>query len=521
MMTDPVSYKHTAVLDGAAASRAEPCAIVIFGASGDLARRKLIPALYNLALARQLPPGFAVVGFGRTEKTDAAFREEMLAAVNEFSRQRPADPAVWKTFADSLVYHVADYDDPAGYRRLAERLSAHDRERGTGGNRLFYLATPPATFPVIIENIGAAGFTGDGPDSPGWERILVEKPFGSDLDSARDLNRRILNGFPEPFIFRIDHYLGKETVQNIIVARFANTIFEPLFNHRHVDHVQITVAETVGVESRARYFDSIGILRDMVQNHMLQLLALVAMEPPVSLAAEAIRDEKLKVLKALRPMTPADVRECVVRGQYAPGVIGAGNVSGYRGEKDVPPDSRMETFAALKLFIDNWRWAGVPFYLRAGKRLPRKVTEVTVVFKDVPRILFNKREDKPLEPNTLHLHIQPDEGMRLRFCVKVPGTETEVRGANMDFTYGTSFGKEPPEAYERLLLDAMRGDATLFTRVDEVDAAWQFVTPILRAWEAAPPPEFPNYAAGTPGPREAEELLGRDGRKWVKHGNTE
>jgi glucose-6-phosphate 1-dehydrogenase len=489
----------------------EPCTMVIFGATGDLTSRKLVPALYNLARERRLPGGFSVVGFARREWDDAHFRQVLLDGVDANSRNGAAEPALWESFAAGLFYHRATFDDPAAYRTLAERLGHIDAERGTGGNRVFYLATPPESYPDIIKNLGEAGL-GRSPNG-GWTRIIVEKPFGRDLESAKALNQQLLAVFDEAQVFRIDHYLGKETVQNLLVLRFANAIFEPLWNRRHIDHVQITVAESIGVEDRAGYYDSSGALRDMIQNHLTQLLTLTAMEPPVAYDANAVRDEKVKVLRAITPVAPADAARFVARGQYGAGSVSGRPIPGYREERGVAPGSQTETFVALKLFIDSWRWAGVPFYLRSGKALPRRVSEIAVQFKTVPTMLFADTPMNDIEPNVLAIKIQPDEGITLKFESKVPG-QSQIRPVTMDFRYGTSFGVASPEAYERLLLDCMLGDSTLFTRRDEVEASWALITPIHQGWAAAPPLPFPNYEAGTWGPAAADELMARDGRAW-------
>jgi glucose-6-phosphate 1-dehydrogenase len=490
----------------------EPSVMVIFGASGDLTRRKLMPALYNLARERLIPPGFSVVGFARSEDDQQHFRAQMLDAVNQFSRSRPAQPAVWETFAEGMHYVQSGYDDPAGYRQLADLLQQLDRERGTGGNRVFYLATPPGAYPEIVAQLGPSGLAR--PSEPdAWTRIIIEKPFGRDLATARELNRQLTSVFQEDQIYRIDHYLGKETVQNILVFRFANGIFEPIWNRRYVDHVQITVAESIGLEGRGRYYDQTGALRDMVQNHLLQLLSLVAMEPPIAFDADAVRGEKVKVLHAVRPYHPSDVPRLTVRGQYGPGTVGAEAVPGYREEPDVRPDSNTETYVALKLFVDNWRWADTPFYLRTGKRLPRRVSEIAIHFKRAPHLLFRQAAEG-LEANVLVLRIQPNEGISLRAGVKVPGPTIQIRSINLDFLYGLSFGVDQPEAYERLLMDCMLGDSTLFTRGDEVETAWALLAPILDAWEDTPASDFPNYPAGTWGPEAAHTLIEEDGRRW-------
>jgi len=492
-----------------------PCTLIIFGVTGDLASRKLLPALYNLALRRLLPNGFTVVGYARREKNHELFRQEMHEAVAQFSRTTPLQEAVWKSFAEGLFYQQGNFDDPAGYRKLKEMLEQAERERGTGGNRLFYLATPPAFFPEIISQLGGAGLVQAAPESERrpWSRIIIEKPFGHDLASAQELNRQVLQVFHEDQVYRIDHYLGKETVQNLLVFRFANGIFEPVWNRRYVDHVQITVAESLGVEGRGDYYETAGVIRDIIQNHMLQLLSLTAMEPPVTAEANAIRDEKVKVLRAIRPIRPDEVGLYTVRGQYGPGVVAGERVPGYREEPDVAPDSVTETYAALKLYIDSWRWAGVPFYLRSGKRLPKRVTEIAIQFKGVPLMLFANGAGSDIEPNVLGLNIQPDEGIALRFGAKVPGPAMRIRPVAMDFRYGAAFSDAAPDAYERLLLDCMLGDSTLFTRRDEVEAAWQFITPIIEGWKASQP-RFPNYAAGTWGPEESQRFMEQDGRRW-------
>ena len=491
---------------------ADPSCLVIFGASGDLTLRKLVPALYSLAAEGLLPAGQTIVGYAHPEWTDEEFRAAMRDACERHARIRPIDGAVWENFARRLFYVSGDFEDAGGYRRLQDKLAECDRLRGSEGRRIYYLAVPPQFFPVISSLLGAEGMVND-PEAPGpWTRVIIEKPFGRDLASAQELNRVAVGTFRERQVFRIDHYLGKETVQNLLVLRFANGIFEPLWNRQFVDHVQLTVAESIGVEKRGGYFDGAGITRDIVQNHMLQLVSLVAMEPPGAFKAEAVRDEKVKVLRALRPILHAKRADLVaVRGQYAAGSVLGDEVPAYRSEPQVPPESTTETFAALKVFIDNWRWAGVPFYLRAGKRLPKRVTDISVHFKAAPFPLFDT--SVPTRPNVLSIRIQPDEGVSLKFDSKVPGTAVRTAPVTMEFRYATSFGAEPPEAYERLLLDTMTGDSTLFARRDEVEAAWEWLDPLLSAWrrdEAALHP----YAAGTWGPNAADELLERDGRRW-------
>jgi glucose-6-phosphate 1-dehydrogenase len=486
----------------------DPNVMVIFGATGDLTRRKLIPALYNLHASRLLPAGFSAVGFARRDWTSESFRDKMREACERYAAL-PVTLEVWDSFSRGLYYVRSSFDEREGYTRLDEVLRSLDRERGTAGNRVFYLATPPDQTPAIIDMLGAAGLAHR---REGWTRLVVEKPFGDDLASARALNRHLRQVFPESEIYRIDHYLGKETVQDILVFRFANAIFEPIWDHHFVDHVQIAVTESVGMEGRGNYYDRTGALRDMVQNHLMQLLSLMAMEPPVTNEADMVRNEKVKVLKALRLPDVNQVPRLAVRGQYGPGYISGRPVPGYRQEPEVAPGSNTETYVALKLFVDNWRWADVPFYLRTGKRLTRRVSEIAVQFRRPPLKLFGE-EIEPAESNVLALRIQPDEGISLRFAVKLPGLQLEVRPVSMDFLYGTTFGRTP-EAYERLLLDCMLGDPTLFTRDDEVEAAWEYTTQIMRGWQMARQPEFPNYEAGTWGPYEAQQLIGSDGRRW-------
>jgi glucose-6-phosphate 1-dehydrogenase len=489
----------------------QPCNVVIFGASGDLTYRKLVPALYNLAADGDLPAALSIIGFARRPKTDEQFRQEMGDALKKYSRQGLNDQ-IWENFAPRLFYHQSEFAHEEGYHALAKSLDKLDAERGTRGNRLYYLSVAPSEFPGILEKIAKAGLNQAKDGS--WTRVIVEKPFGTDLATAKELNRVVNSVFHERDTYRIDHYLGKETAQNIMVLRFANGIFEPLWNNRYIDHIQITASEPLGVEARGPYYESSGALRDMVQNHLLQLLTLVTMEPPTDLMADSVRDEKVKVVRALRRMSPDDVAENVVRGQYAAGAINGKEVIDYRSEERVNPQSMTETFVALKANIDNWRWANVPIYLRVGKRLPKAAAEIAIQFKDAPNVLFN-RDETAVGPNVLVIRIQPDEGISLRIQSKRPGGALRIESVKMDFHYGTSFGKASPEAYERLLLDAMSGDPTLFARRDEVEQAWDFIDRIEDAWhKSETPPPICLYASGSWGPPEAEALLEREGRSW-------
>jgi len=491
---------------------AEPVTLVIFGGAGDLAHRKLLPALYNLHLDGLLPPRTAIVGVGRRDFSDAQYREFAKDGVTQFSR-RKIDDDRWGGFADSLFFVNLSIDEPAGYAPLGSRLDSVEHERGLPGNRVYYLAVPPSLFVTAVQQLARARFVAPA-DAHTFARLIVEKPIGHDLASARAINDGIAKVFDEQQIYRIDHYLGKETVQNILVLRFANSFFEPLFNQKYIDHVQITVAEEEGVGTRAGYYEQAGALRDMVQNHMLQLLSLVATEPPRSLGADVVRDEKLEVLQSLRPLDADAVDANVVRAQYAKGFIMGAPVPGYRDEKGVAPASRTDTFVALQIFIDNWRWAGVPFFLRTGKRLPKRASEISIHLKPVPPILFNGNPAQPLDPNVLTIRIQPDEGFTLTISSKVPGPRVRIYPVNMEFRYGSTFGASSPEAYELLLLDVMAGDQTLFMRRDSVEAAWQWITPILERWAAQPNEAIPTYPAGDWGPPEADALIEATGRHW-------
>jgi glucose-6-phosphate 1-dehydrogenase len=494
---------------------APPCALVIFGASGDLAKRKLIPAIYELARERLLPESFALVGFARTKMSDEEYRKDAHKALDEFARNKPVDEQVWKRLEPAIYYHAADdYGSDEAHAQLARKLKQLDGKHGTAGNRLFYLSTPPETFAPIITCLGEQRGEYLGGSAKAFGRIIIEKPFGHDLASARALNQLLHQYVDESQVFRIDHYLGKETVQNLIVMRFANSIFEPIWNYKYVDHVQITVAETLGVGSRGGYYDTSGALRDMVQNHLFQLMALVAMEPPASLDSVSIRDEKVKVYKSVRPISPELVDDFTVRGQYGAGEANGAKTVGYRKEKGVDPNARTETFAALKLFIDNWRWSGMPFYLRTGKFLSDKISEIAVRFRAPPQTLFQKMCDTEVYPNDLIIRIQPDEGISWRLNGKVPGGQMNIKPVALDMLYKTTFNKEPPEAYERLIYDAMLGEQTLFIRGDEVEAAWSVIDPIEAAWaKAKTSPE--EYKPGTWGPKKSFELIEHDGRRWL------
>jgi glucose-6-phosphate 1-dehydrogenase len=492
---------------------APPCALVIFGASGDLAQRKLIPAIYEMAREKLLPDQFTLVGFARSPMTDEEYRKDCREAVQKFARTKPVDMALWSKIEPRISYFQADYGSAEDHHRLAQKLAAADKEYGTAGNRLFYLSTPPGQFKPIIDCLGQQHAPAG---EKTYRRIIIEKPFGRDLPSAKELNNLLHKYFAEEQVFRIDHYLGKETVQNLMVMRFANSILEPIWNYKYIDHVQITVSETLGVGSRGGYYDKSGALRDMIQNHLFQLMALIAMEPPTALDAISIRDEKLKVYKSVRPIRPAMVDDFTVRGQYGAGEANGQKTDGYRKEKGVDPASTTETFAALKLFIDNWRWSGTPFYLRTGKFLPEKLSEVVVRFRSPPLTLFQKQCESPVYPNDLVVRVQPEEGISWRLNGKVPGGQMNIKSVALDFLYKTTFNVEPPEAYERLIYDAMAGDQTLFIRGDEAEAAWAVIDPIEQGWiESKRPPE--EYTPGSWGPQRAMDIIELDGRRW-QHG---
>ncbi|HTG80493.1 MAG TPA: glucose-6-phosphate dehydrogenase [Geobacteraceae bacterium] len=490
----------------------EPVVVVIFGAGGDLTWRKLVPALYNLFLDQRLPERFAVVGVARKEIDDEQFRQRLRSGVDLFSRRGRAIEESWNEFASRLTYFAGDFTAAETGAALGERLAELDREWGTRANRVFYLAISPSLVEAAARQLESLGICKD----CARDRLVVEKPFGRDLASARALDHLLTSLFDESQIYRIDHYLGKETVQNILAFRFANSLFEPIWNRRYIDHVQVTVAETVGVEERGEYYDQSGALRDMVQNHLLQILCLIAMEPPVSFAADEVRSRKVDVLRAIRPIRPEEVYKVAVRGQYGAGEIGGKPALPYPEEPGVEASSRTETYAALKLFVDNWRWQGVPFYLRTGKRLPVKVSEVTIVFRPAPHQPFPAAAVESWQPNRLVLRIQPEEGIVTRIQVKQPGTRLLLGPVDMQFLYREAFRVDPPEAYETLLLDVLRGDATLFMRADQVESAWSVITPILEAWEAAPPADFPDYRAGSWGPEAADLLIAKEGHNWLQ-----
>jgi len=497
---------------------APPTILVIFGASGDLTARKLVPALFNLALDSLLPAQFHLIGYGRKELSDEDFRREARTAVATHSR-REMDEDLWSEVEGGIHYHAGAYDDEGAYRKLAERIREIEKSAGRETQLVFYISTPPGVFEPIVENLGASGLANHLVNGRPGAKVIIEKPFGRDLESARRLNRVIGRNFDESQVYRIDHYLGKETVQNLLVTRFANAIFEPIWNREFVDCVQITVAESVGVGSRGGYYDSSGALRDMIQNHTMQLLSLIAMEPPVSLDPESIRDEKVKVLKAAQPLALAPLEQAdVVRARYREGLVDGKRVPGYLQEQGIPDDSPTETYAALRVMINNWRWKGVPFYLRSGKRMARRVSEIAIQFKRPPGILFSGSRQYDIAHNTLVVQVQPDEGMTLLTNSKVPGLETRTQPVKMHFRYATTFGSNTPEAYERLILDAMIGDSTLFIRGDETEASWKLVTPVLDAWAELDNAGIADYAAGSWGPLAAERLLWSNGHEWRQTG---
>ncbi|HXA57137.1 MAG TPA: glucose-6-phosphate dehydrogenase [Candidatus Acidoferrum sp.] len=514
-MTDATTSPYqTGVTHDALGGPAGPCAMVIFGAGGDLTKRKLIPAIFNLAKEKLLPEHFAVVGVSLENYSTDEFRDRLTKEVQEYAAG-DVDQSSWQGFAKRIYYASGDFKDPNLYQKLKDLLAQVDKEQGTEGNTLFYLATSPEFFPIVAKQLGAAGLTSEG--SRNWRRVVIEKPFGHDLSSAIALNRALNEVLSEKQIFRIDHYLGKETVQNILAFRFANGIFEPVWNRRYVDHVQVTVAEQLGVEMRGGYYETAGALRDMVPNHIFQLITLCAMEPPISFDASAVHDEQTKVLRSFQPLTPERVLDHAVRGQYDEGAIDGTPVPAYRSEPHVAPNSSTPTFVALSLQIDNWRWAGVPFYLRTGKRLAKRMSQIVVRFRRPPFVLFRKTVVDTLTPNELVINIQPDEGISLSFEAKIPGPVVKLGAVDMDFQYSDYFGSTPSTGYETLLYDCMTGDPTLFQRADMVEASWAVVQPILDVWAALPPRDFPNYASGSWGPQLAFDLLRRDGREWREH----
>ena len=491
--------------------RAGPCAIVIFGASGDLTKRKLLPSLYNLAAIGMLPEEFSIIGVARRETSHEEFRAQMTKAMGEFGTQK-VDPALWKKFEERMYYCQGNFDDPATYQRLKELLDQSEKKHGTQGNALFYLSVQPVYFGQIPAQLKALGMTEE--TDGRWRRVIIEKPFGHDLASSQELNRDIAQALAEKQVYRIDHYLGKETAQNILIFRMGNGMFEPIWNRTYIDHVQITVAESIGVEGRGAFYETAGAFRDVMQNHMFMLLALVAMEPPNSFSGEAVRNEKVKLLDSMRLLTPEAVASDTIRGQYGPGVVDGKPVPGYRQEPNVDPNSTVETFAAMKLWVDNWRWAGVPFYLRSGKRLAKRSTEIVIRFKNAPLDIFGDNESDPVGPNRLIIHIQPEEGISLQVRAKIPGPTIRTRGVKMDFGYNQFGAVAKSTGYEKMIYDCMVGDSTLFHRTDMVEAAWKVAQPILDGWAAKPPTDFPNYAPGEWGPKAAQEMMTRDNHTW-------
>jgi glucose-6-phosphate 1-dehydrogenase len=490
--------------------RVPPCAIVIFGANGDLTKRKLMPALYRLAYDRRLPASWAVLGNSRTEMTDDAFRDRMCESVKHFLEDTPFDEELWSQFAKNLFYLAGDITDPEMYAGTGRRLQELDQTHQTAGNVLFYLSTQPSYYEPVITSLGHAGLA----HGEGWRRVVIEKPFGHDLASARHLDHCIHEVFAEKDVYRIDHYLGKETVQNILAFRFGNGIFEPVWNRRYINNVQITAAESIGVEGRGGYYQESGALRDMIQNHLMQVMATIAMEPPAVYDSETVRDERAKLLRSVHVMTPEQVPDHAVAGQYGPARIGSEEIPGFRHEPGVGPESQTDTYAAVELHVDNWRWAGVPFYIRTGKRLPKRVTDIAIRFNSAPLHLFSTDDgDGSGRPNLLIVRIQPEEGISLRFLSKSPGSGMRLRPVSMDFNYGSSFGERSPSAYETLLIDVLAGDATLYTRQDMVDASWTVVQPILDDWNQRKF-DFPNYEAGTWGPKASDVMLAKNGHAW-------
>ena len=494
---------------------AEPCALVIFGASGDLTKRKLVPSLYNLASYHLLPADFSIIGVARRPLNDEVFRDQLGKDLAELGTQ-PVDPNLWNRFQARISYCAGEFDNPATYKKLAEALAGSEKNLKTSGNVVFYLSVQPDYFAAIAKQLSEAGLLRE---EKGWRRVIIEKPFGHDLESARKLNGQLTSVLQEHQIYRIDHYLGKETAQNLLVFRLGNAIFEPVWNRRYIDHVQLTVAESIGVEGRGAFYESAGAFRDVMQNHMFMLLALIAMEPPTSLEGEAIRNEKVKLLRSIRKTTPEEALMNSVRGQYGEGIVGSKKVPAYRQEPNVNPDSTVETFAAIKLMVENWRWAGVPFYLRSGKRLPRRTTQIVVRFKTPPMSLFATNEADPISPNYLIFNIQPEEGITLQVRAKIPGPTICTRSVRLEFDYNQFGDRQPTTGYEKLLYDCMVGDSSLFHRSDMVEAAWEAASPILEAWNNNPPTDFPNYPAGAWGPEAATRLIGRDNHLWWSSDN--